>query len=108
MSIKEYVISHIVNLIKIKSLVTLATTATFVILALRGDIKPDQFLVIFTTITGFYFGSQTKKDETADTKEEEKPEEKQVATVYPMNIQYDAVYKPTTEYAETGEVNGTD
>ena len=71
MTLLEYVVSHIVNLIKIKSLLTLALTATFVVLALRGEIAPDQFLTIFTTVVAFYFGSQVGKKEDADTAKEE-------------------------------------
>ena len=88
MNLKEYVVSHIVNLIKIKSVVTLALTAAFVILALRGEIVPDQFLVIFTTVIGFYFGTQKDKTETAETKEEKA----QVYTPESGEIVYDAVY----------------
>lgn len=72
MSIKEYVISHIVNLIKIKSVLTLALTSAFVILSLRGDIQPDQFLVIFTTVVGFYFGSQSSKSESEQSSSDSK------------------------------------
>lgn len=63
MSIKEYVVSHLVNLIKIKSVLTLALTTAFVMLALRGEIAPDQFLTIFTMVVGFYFGTQNSKSE---------------------------------------------
>ena len=88
MTLKEYVVSHIVNLIKIKSVVTLALTATFVVLALRGDIEADQFLMIFTTVTAFYFGTQ-KKDETKETS----TSVGETSTIPAIGeIQYDAVY----------------
>lgn len=50
------------NLLCIKSLVTLAMTAVFSALALRGDIAGEQFLTIFTVIIGFYFGTQANKE----------------------------------------------
>ena len=92
MSIKEYVVSHIVNLIKIKSVLTLALTATFVVMALRGDISAEQFITLFTMVVGFYFGSQTKKEETAVAEQKEEP-----IVEVPSDIQYDAVYTPTEE-----------
>ena len=95
MTLKEYVVSHIVNLIKIKSVVTLALTATFVVLALRGDIEADQFLMIFTTVTAFYFGTQ-KKDETKETSTstaETSTSVGETSTIPAIGeIQYDAVY----------------
>ena len=99
MSIKEYVVSHIVNLIKIKSVLTLALTATFVVMALRGEIAPDQFIMIFTTVIAFYFGSQTKKEETPTTEDNTPTAETNTPTVEgnTPTIQYDAVYTPTEE-----------
>ena len=95
MSIKEYVVSHIVNLIKIKSVLTLALTATFVVMALRGEIAPDQFIMIFTTVIAFYFGSQTKKEETPTT--EDNTQAETVVVEAPSTVQYDAVYEPSEE-----------
>jgi hypothetical protein len=51
------------KLINVKSIVTIALTVVFAFLAIRGDIKGDQFLMIFTTIIAFYFGTQAKKKE---------------------------------------------
>ena len=46
------------NLLAVKSLVTIALTVVFVVLALRGDITGTEFLTIFTTVIAFYFGTQ--------------------------------------------------
>lgn len=48
-------------LVKVKSLVTLALTAVFCVLACMGAITGEQFLTIFTVVIGFYFGTQTAK-----------------------------------------------
>lgn len=48
-------------LINVKTLVTFAVTAVFVVLALRGSIGPSEALVIVTTVIGFYFGTQKQK-----------------------------------------------
>lgn len=49
------------KLINVKSVVTIISTIVFSILALRGDITGEQFLMIFTTIIAFYFGTQSEK-----------------------------------------------
>lgn len=46
------------NLLSVKSLVTLTLTAVFAVLALRGTVSGTEFLTIFTTVIGFYFGTQ--------------------------------------------------
>lgn len=51
------------KLIRVKTLVTLAMTAVFCYLAAAGKINGEQFLVIFTTVIAFYFGTQVKKEE---------------------------------------------
>ena len=50
------------KLLTIKSIVTLILTAVFAWLSLKGGLNADQFLVIFTTVIAFYFGTQAKKD----------------------------------------------
>ena len=49
------------NLLTVKSIVTIALTAVFSALALRGSISGTEFLTIFTTVIAFYFGTQTEK-----------------------------------------------
>lgn len=51
------------KLIDVKSIVTLILTVIFSILAVRGDITPEQYLTIFTVIISFYFGTQFNKRE---------------------------------------------
>lgn len=68
---KDKLVTAFVNLIKIKSIVTLALTAAFVILSLRGEISEQQFIPIFTTIVGFYFGTQKVKENEATSTSDE-------------------------------------
>lgn len=49
------------KLINVKSVVTIIATIVFAALSLRGDITGEQFLMIFTTIIAFYFGTQSEK-----------------------------------------------
>lgn len=50
------------RLLTVKSLTTLSMTATFMFLAVKGSIAPDQFMTVFTTVIAFYFGVQTVKN----------------------------------------------
>ena len=54
--------NRISKLLEVKSLITIATTAAFAYLSITIEIKPEQFLTIFTTIIAFYFGTQATKD----------------------------------------------
>ena len=49
---------RLANLLTVKSIVTVALTAVFSVLALRGTISGTEFLTIFTVVIGFYFGTQ--------------------------------------------------
>lgn len=51
------------NLVKVKTFVTLTVIAVFAVLALRGDITPDNVMVIVSTVVAFYFGTQYEKKE---------------------------------------------
>lgn len=54
----------LVKLLKVKSIVTIILTAVFAYLSIIGTIKGEQFLVIFTTVIAFYFGTQANKDKS--------------------------------------------
>ena len=56
------VLENAANLIKVKTLVTLAVTAVFVYLAVAGRISSDNVMMIVTMVTSFYFGTQLEKD----------------------------------------------
>ena len=53
------------NLFKVKTLVTIAVVAVFVVLALRGSISPDNVMIIISMVVSFYFGTQHEKGGTA-------------------------------------------
>ena len=54
--------NKIAKLIDVKSLVTLILTAVFAYLAIEGKISGTEFLTIFTVVIGFYFGTQSIKN----------------------------------------------
>ncbi len=49
---------NLAALVKVKTIVTLVVIAVFTVLALRGDIAPDNVMVIVSTVIAFYFGTQ--------------------------------------------------
>ncbi len=57
----ENFIKNLTNLIKVKTLITIAVTTVFVTLALRGDISTENVMTIVATVMAFYFGTQHEK-----------------------------------------------
>ena len=53
--------TQIAKLIKVKTLVTLQVLLVFTVLALKGDISPDNVLIILSAVISFYFGTQHEK-----------------------------------------------
>jgi allophanate hydrolase subunit 2 len=54
-------LKNLANLVKVKTIVTLVVLAVFTYLAVRGDIDPDNVMVIVSTVVAFYFGTQHEK-----------------------------------------------
>ena len=61
------ILKNFANLIKVKTIVTLVVIAVFAVLALRGDLKPDNVMIIISMVVSFYFGTQHEK-KPVDTK----------------------------------------
>ena len=59
---------RLAKLLTVKSIVTIALTIVFCILAVRGTLSGQDFLTVFTTVIAFYFGTQSerKKEETTN------------------------------------------
>lgn len=58
------ILKRIGNLLSVKSLVTLALTIVFAVLAMQGRIAQD-FMTIYAVIIAFYFGTQSQKVQDA-------------------------------------------
>lgn len=54
-------LDNLARLIKVKTIVTFAVIAVFAVLALRGDIIPDNVQDITLMVISFYFGTQLEK-----------------------------------------------
>lgn len=57
----EVLKNAVANLIKIKSLVTVAVIAVFSVLALKGAISADNVMIIVSMVVSFYFGTQHER-----------------------------------------------
>ena len=55
------ILKNIANLIKVKTIVTLVVIAVFAVLSLRGDIQPDNVMIIISMVVSFYFGTQHER-----------------------------------------------
>lgn len=53
---------NIIKLMTVKSLVTIIMTVSFALLSVRGIVSAEQFIMIYTTIIAFYFGTQHEKN----------------------------------------------
>lgn len=58
----QEIATRVAKLLSVKSIITLALTAVFVYMAANGEIDKD-FLTIYVTVIGFYFGTQTMKND---------------------------------------------
>ena len=61
----EKIVRRAAALLSVKSIVTVALTAVFAVLALRGDVTGQDFLTIFLMVISFYFGTQSQKMQEA-------------------------------------------
>lgn len=65
--------TNLANLLKVKTIVTLVVIGVFAVLALRGNITPDNAMIIVSMVVSFYFGTQAEKS-TSESHNERKVE----------------------------------
>lgn len=63
---------NLANLLKVKTIVTLVVLLVFAVLALRGDISPDNVLSIVAMVISFYFGTQIENKKKVEVPAEAK------------------------------------
>lgn len=56
-------IKNLANLIKVKTIVTFVVLVIFAVLSLRGQISPDNVMIITSSVIAFYFGTQHERKE---------------------------------------------
>lgn len=54
-------VTNLAALLKVKTIVTLVVITVFAILSLRGDILPDNVMIIVSSVISFYFGTVYEK-----------------------------------------------
>ena len=59
----ETLLKNLANLVKVKTLVTMAVIAVFSAMAMQGRISADNVMIIVTAVISFYFGTQHEKKE---------------------------------------------
>ena len=57
----KQLIENLANLCKVKTIVTIVVLVIFAALSLRGDITPDNALIIISMVVSFYFGTQAER-----------------------------------------------
>lgn len=55
------ILKNLANLVKVKTIVTMVVVAVYAALALRGDISPDNAMIVISMVVSFYFGTQHEK-----------------------------------------------
>jgi len=58
----EAFVTRLVNLLSVKSIVTLVLTAVFARQAVTGEISQD-FMTVYAVVIAFYYGTQSAKKE---------------------------------------------
>lgn len=56
----EKVVKRLAALLSVKSIVTILLTGVFAYLAIIGEVS-QEFMMVYTVIIAFYFGTQTQK-----------------------------------------------
>ena len=56
----EKVVKRLAALLSVKSIVTILLTVVFAYLAIIGEVS-QEFMMVYTVIIAFYFGTQTQK-----------------------------------------------
>ena len=59
---REELVRRVSNLLTVKSIVTITLTVVFCVLECNGALSQDN-MTIYTAVIGFYFGTQTKRNE---------------------------------------------
>lgn len=75
------IIKNLGNLLKVKTLITFAVMAVFVVLALTGKISADNAMIIISMVVSFYFGTQTREKNKASAAPVTAPNTETVAVI---------------------------
>lgn len=54
-------LKNLAALVKVKTIVTLVVIAIFAVLSIKGEITPDNVMIVVSTVIAFYFGTVAEK-----------------------------------------------
>lgn len=57
----QKILSNLADLLKVKTLVTIAITMVFVVMSLKGAFAPELVMTVITMVMSFYFGTQHER-----------------------------------------------
>ena len=57
----ELFLEKLAALLKVKTFVTFSVVLVFAVLALKGEVPPDNVMVVVSMVVSFYFGTQHEK-----------------------------------------------
>ena len=57
------------NLCQVKKIMPLLFSVVFSILSLKGIVSAEQFIVVFSCVTGYYFDQSATRQAISETKE---------------------------------------
>ena len=70
----EKIVKRLAALLSVKSIVTILLTVVFAYLAIIGEVS-QEFMMVYTVIIAFYFGTQTQKiSDAVESNEQNKGE----------------------------------
>ena len=61
----QNILQRVAELFKVKTIVTFMVVTVFAVLALRGEIQPDNVMIVVSMVVSFYFGTQHEKSGTS-------------------------------------------
>ena len=61
----QNILQRVAELFKVKTIVTFMVVTVFAVLALRGEIQPDNVMIVGSMVVSFYFGTQHEKSGTS-------------------------------------------
>ena len=56
------------SLIEVKKLIALLFAIVFAVLSLKGNVSAEQFIVVFATIIGYYYGQSSVRSTIQENK----------------------------------------
>jgi len=59
---------QLAQLLQIKKLIAIILTIVFAVLSLKGKVSAEQFIVVFSSVIGYYFGQSSARQAIQENK----------------------------------------